>query len=373
MKIGLDVAQTCVERTGGGWHADALARALIAEGLPRSHAFELYHHFGDWINADTKRGTRIDDPRVTAPLLGLDPAAARKFWRDIESGEPLPGKPDVVISFSYHAPRMAHTKLVYSVYDLLFWTHPQFVTEATRLRRQREMLQALSRAAAFLFLSAHTQTQFESTLPGWFEHTGRPHTLSPGASRFPLADTPRSWSADAPWLVVGSLEPHKNHPCALDAYEIYLAQSPFRRPLVIAGGAGWDSAALQARIAAMIDHGLPVRAPGYVPDHELAKLYAGGFALLAPSWDEGFGLPLVEAMGAGLPAIASLRGSLLEIGGEAPRYVAPDNPEGFAAAMLALEADAEAYERRARASLDRARDFSWTSTARRVLEFIERL
>lgn len=371
MKIGLDVAQTCAERAGCAWHADALSRALITAGLPLGHTFELYHHFGDWINHDTSRGTTVDDPRVTSPLRSMAPAAARKFWQDIESGEPLPGKPDVVLSFSYHAPKMPHTKLVYTVHDLVFWMYPDFATDTTRLLCQRELLQALSRAAGFLFVSNYTRREFELMLPGWLETTQRPYALSPGASRFPAASAPRAWSADAPWLVVGSLEPRKNHACALDAYEIYFARSSQRRPLVFAGGRGWKSDALHARIAALVDRGVPIQALGYVPDEELAQLYARSFALLAPSWHEGFGLPLVEAMSAGVPALASLRASLPEIGGDATRYIAPENPEGFAAAMLAMEADQISYARRAEAALARGRAFSWDSTAKSVLEFVE--
>jgi len=373
MKIGLDVAQTCVERAGCAWHADALSRALIAEGLPRGHTFELYHHFGDWINHDTQRGTMIDDPRITAPLRGMDSVTARKFWQEIESGEPLPGKPDVVLSFSYHAPKMPHTRLVYTVHDLVFWMYPDFATDTTRLLCQRELLQALSRAAGFLFVSDYTRREFKLMLPGWLESTERPYALSPGASRFPPADAPRSWSADSPWLMVGSLEPRKNHACALDAYELYLKHSSHRRPLLFAGGKGWKSEALEARIKAMGESGIPVQSLGYVPDAELQQLYQSSFALLAPSWHEGFGLPLVEAMSAGLPALASLRASLPEIGGDAARYIAPENPDGFAAAMLALEADQPGYARRAEAALQRGRAFSWSTTAQSVLTFLEQL
>ena len=373
MKIGLDVAQTCAERAGCAWHADALSRALIEIGLPRGHSFELYHHFGDWINHDTQRGTRVDAPNVRAPLLEMDPVSARKFWRDVESGEPLPGKPDVVLSFSYHAPKMPHTRLVYTVHDLVFWMYPEYATEATRLVCQRELLQALSRADGFLFVSNYTRREFDLMLPGWLESSQRPYALSPGASRFPAAAAPRSWSPDAPWLMVGSLEPRKNHACALDAYEIYRTRAVRPRPLVFAGGRGWKSEPLHARINALIDAGVPLINLGYVPDEELAALYARSFALLAPSWHEGFGLPLVEAMSAGLPALASLRASLPEIGDDAVRYIAPENPEGFAAAMLAMDTDQFGYARRAEAALARGRAFSWDATAKSVLDFLERL
>lgn len=373
MKIGLDVAQTCAERAGCAWHADALSRALIAEGLPQGHTFELYHHFGDWINDSTERGTMVDDPRVAAPLRGMDPVSARKFWHEVETGEPLPGKPDVVLSFSYHAPKLPHSRLVYTVHDLVFWMYPEYSTFATRLVCQRELLQATARADGFLFVSNYTRREFDLMLPRWLESTQRPYALSPGASRFALADKPRTWSADAPWLMVGSLEPRKNHACALDAYETYLSRSPRPRPLIFAGGRGWKSEALHARIDALIERGLPITRLGYVSDADLGNLYARSFGLLVPSWHEGFGLPLVEAMSFGLPALVSLRASLPEIGDDAARYIAPENPEGFAAAMLAMDIDQVGYARRAEAALQRARAFSWTTTARNVLDFLQRL
>lgn len=373
MKIGLDVAQTCVERAGCAWHADALSRALVAAGLPLGHTFELYHHFGDWINHDPSRGTTIADPRVTSPLRSLNPIEARKFWREIESGEPLPGKPDVVISFSYHAPKLPHTKLVYTVHDLVFWMQPEFSTDTTRLLCQRELLQAVSRAAGFLFVSQNSRREFEQILPGWFDATQRPHALSPGASRFPSATVAREYSTDAPWLIVGSLEPRKNHSCLLDAYEHYLATSPQRRPLVVAGGAGWKSEKLHARLTALADSGAPVQVLGYVSDAELAELYRTSFALLLPSWHEGFGLPLVEAFSAGLPAIASDRASLPELAADAAPTLSPGNPHAWAAEMLRLELNPEFYARRATAALARSAAFSWDATARTVLDFIARL
>jgi alpha-1,3-rhamnosyl/mannosyltransferase len=373
MRIGLDVSQTCAERAGCAWYADALARALVAEGLPRGHTFELYHHFGDWINADPRRGTMIDDPRVTAPLRAMNPADAREFWREVATGEPLPGKPDVVFSFNFHAPKLPHTKLVYTVHDLAFWVHPEFATDETRLVCQRELLQALARAAGFLFVSQHTQNEFEQILPAWFRLKPRPHLLAPGASRFPAARQLRPPPDSAPWLVVGSLEPRKNHAAALEAYELYYAHSTLRRPLVLAGGMGWKSAALQARLGEFKARGLPVRYLGYVPDRELAALYASGYALIAPSWHEGFGLPLVEAMTAGLPVLASERASLPEVGGSAAIYFPPESPAALADAMLALETEPAAYAPRAAASLERGQAFSWAGTAKSVLEFAGRL
>ena len=316
----------------------------------------------------------VDDPRVTAPLRGTNATAARKFWGEVATGEPLPGKPEVVFSFNFHAPKMPHTKLVYTVHDLAFWTHPDFATDETRLVCQREILQALTRAAGFLFVSQHTQDEFELLLPAWLRLNQRPHGLAPGASRFPAPSIPAGPAADtAPWLVVGSLEPRKNHDAALDAYELYLAQSPRPRPLVLAGGSGWKSETVQRRLAALRDRGAPVTYLGYVPDSELAVLYASSFALIAPSWHEGFGLPLVEAMTAGLPVLASERASLPEVGGRAALYFPPESPAALADAMLTLESEPGTSASRATASRERSRAFSWAATAKSVLEFTGRL
>jgi len=372
MKIGLDVSQTCAERAGCAWYADALARALVAAGLPRGHTFELYHHFGDWINGDTRRGTVIDEPGVTSPLRDLAPAAARDFWRQVAGGEALPGRPDVVFSFNFHAPKIPQAKLVYTVYDLAFWVHPEFATDTTRLLCQRELLQALARAAGLLFISRHTQAEFELLLPDWLRLQERPHALALGASRFPPAAAPSVAGPDAPWLVVGSLEPRKNHAAALDAYELYHAEGG-RRPLVVAGGPGWKSADLHARLADLAARGRPVRYLGYVTDEALAGLYASAFALITPSWHEGFGLPLVEAMTAGLPVLASERASLPEVGGRAAIYFPPESPAALAAAMRSLDAEPATRAARAAASLERSREFTWAATAKSVLEFAERL
>lgn len=373
MKIGLDVAQTCVERAGCAWYADNLSRALVKIGLPRGHTFELYHHFGEWVNNDVSRGTMIDAPGVQAPLRSMSPVAARAFWSDVAAGRPLPGAPDVVISFGFHAPKIPATKLVYTVHDLVFWLHPEFCTEETRLLCQRECLLALSRAAGFLFVSQHSRTDFEQILPGWFASSQRPWQLAPGASRLALERAVKPWSPDAPWLVVGSLEPRKNHALLLDAYEHYFQVARNRRPLLIAGGRGWKSEQLHARIAAMMARNLPVRYLGYVSDDRLNQLYADAFALIAPSWHEGFGLPLVEAFASGLPVLASERGSLPEVGGEAAEYFSPADPRQLAEKMLQWEASPEHYDFRGAASRARSAAFSWDRTANSVLEFVETL
>ncbi len=374
MKIGLDVAQTSAERAGCAWYADALARALVDLGRPAGHTFVLYHQFGDWINGEPGHGTYLTGKGIEMPLLHTLPVPARALWRAIEAGtESLPGAPDVVIASSYHAPRTPGAKLIYVVHDLVFWTHPQYATDATRLVCQRELGQALGRAAAFLFVSESTRDDFETLFPGLLAECQLPHAIASGASRWANVSAPAPRSPDAPWLMVGSLEPRKNHLTALDAFERYCTATANPRPLHLIGGRGWKSADVHARVDALAARGLPVVYRGYVDDRALREAYRSAFALLQPSWHEGFGLPVLEAFSQGLPVIAADIASLPEVSGGAALLCPPDQPEAWTDAMLQLDQSDTEHQRLATAALTRAEAYSWQKTARTVLDLITQL
>jgi glycosyltransferase involved in cell wall biosynthesis len=110
-----------------------------------------------------------------------------------------------------------------------------------------------------------------------------------------------------------------------------------------------------------------------VSDDELRKLYAGASCFVMPSLHEGFGLPLAEAMAAGVPAVASDIPALREVGGEAVRYANPRDAEGFAAAVGAALDDREGSQLRAAAGRGRARRFRWEETARATLAVYRRV
>lgn len=374
MKIGLDVAQTAAERAGCAWYADALARAVVSVARPEGHEFVLYHQFGDWINGEPGHGTYLTGRDIEMPMRLLLPVPARALWRQIESGDAaLPGQPDVVIASSFHAPRVAPAKLIYVVHDMVFWTHPDFATDATRLVCQRELGNAIATASGFVFVSEATRRDFESFFPRWLESSGRPHRIAGGASRWDSVKAVAPRADDAPWLMVGSVEPRKNHRCVLEAYETYHRHSSRPRPLHIIGGQGWHSADTHEHIKRLRARGLPVVYRGYVEDRELRSAYREAFALLQPSWHEGFGLPVLEAFSQGLPVIASSAGSLPEVGGNAAWYAAPEQPPAWSQLMLKLEATPSGATDLAASGLKHAQNFTWEKTAKTVLDLAKSL
>jgi glycosyltransferase involved in cell wall biosynthesis len=371
MRIGLDVAQTCVERHGCGWVADRISTAIA--NVCSGDDVILYHQFGEWLNWNTSEGTVIGRSNVSAPFMGSSWLEASIAWKRIETGRSnLPGDPDVVHSFSFQAPAVGDARLVYTVYDLSFWTHPEFATEANRLKCQRGLLNALRRASALAFISENSRNDFISLLSYPDRVRALPSAVIPLASRFPSLAEPRTGYSAGPWLSVGAMEPRKNIDLLLDAFEIYRERSNCPRKLCLAGVKGWKSEITWKRIADLQNHGV-VEHRGYVCDNELERLYDEAFGFVLPSHYEGFGLPVLESMSKACPVICSKNSSLPEVGGESVLYWDGKSAETLADVMLRLEQDESLYRQLSKSGLERSRLFSWEKTAIELREFYDQV
>jgi glycosyltransferase involved in cell wall biosynthesis len=370
VRIGFDVAQTCVNKAGCGWLADLLIRALVDLALEVD--FYLYHQFGTWINSDVSAGTHLSNAHVREPFTSMSPGRARKIWNQVEgAGKSLPGDPDIVHANCFQAPSTGRAKLVYTVYDVSFWAKPEFTTEANRLVCQRGTLEAISRASGLVFISESARKEFEKILPDLCQKRGIETTVALLASRFPYVEKSRQQAPAAEWLAVGSLEPRKNYEHLLDAFEGYWEQSKKKKRLVIAGGSGWKSERLRARIGTMEKNGMVIYL-GYVDDTRLWELYKTAFGLIFPSHYEGFGLPIVEAMSQACPVITRKNTSLHEVGGEAAVYY-DDTTSDLVQQMLRLEEQSLLYIDLSERALAQARRFSWAKTASKVFELYEQV
>lgn len=374
MKIAVDVAQTCGERAGMGWHADAIARALVKQVGPAS--VMLYHHFGDWINPTTRTGSRIEG--VEQPFMDMPHPKAAALWQAIQAGTcPLPLAPDIVQSTSFMAPRTPGAKLVYTIHDLCFWTHPEFTSETNRVLCQRQVLAALQYADAFHFISQSSRRDFEAILPGYLERSAKPHLIVPSGSRLtPKAReraSPGLPDRQAPWLFVGTIEPRKNVDALLDAYLSYGQRSQAKpRPLVLAGGQGWESAATHQRIA-QLQQEHDIQYLGYVDEAKLSELYQNAFALLCPSHYEGFGLPVIEAMSVGLPCLANPVPAIVEFAAGCAKWVDFGDRAMVADTMIELEADELRYKHLEIAGHEKAAEFTWQRTAASLVAFYQQI
>src|SRR6202035_3009846 len=138
-------------------------------------------------------------------------------------------------------------------------------------------------------------------------------------------------------LHVGTLEPRKNVGILLDAWEALRRDDRATPPLVLAGGPGWRSRRLRARIESLGPLGL--KAQGRVGGAALVRLFQGAKVFVFPSLYEGFGLPPLEAMACGIPTVVSDVSSLPEVVGDAASIVDPADAGALAAAIRELLGD----------------------------------
>ena len=174
-------------------------------------------------------------------------------------------------------------------------------------------------------------------------------------------------------LFVGNLEPRKNLARLIEAFALMATRAPAggtAPQLVLAGTRAWLYSGILSAVAA---RGVADRVvfTGYVPPGDLPALYAGAACFVFPSVYEGFGLPVLEAMAAGAPVVASRVGAIPEVAGDAALLVDAAQPAALAEAIEAVLADAGLRARLVERGRARARLFSWEATARRTLAVYE--
>jgi glycosyltransferase involved in cell wall biosynthesis len=159
-------------------------------------------------------------------------------------------------------------------------------------------------------------------------------------------------------LSVAAFEPRKKIAELIGAWRRLPARIRDRFPLVLAGGSGWRNDELHGEIASAAAEGW-LKHLGFVDDAALPHLYAGARLFIYPSIYEGFGLPPVEAMASGTPVLVSNRSCLPEVGGEAARYVDPDDADQFTSALEECLEDEQWQAKMVQRGLDRAHQFTW--------------
>ena len=354
MRILVDYRPALRERTGVGEYMHQLVRAYTAQG--EDEVVVLTSSWKDrpppGLAAELKAG--VVDRRI--PVRVLNFAWHRLEWPPVEA---LAGGCDVVhAAHPLLIPSRAAAQVI-TIHDLFFLSDP----ERTRAEIRRDYV-PLARAHARRADAVITSTEHGKRLVA--SRLGvrpeRIYVCPPGPPRWRhLGREPRV-SGDGHILFLGTLEPRKNIGTLLDAYETLLRRSPRAPRLVIAGRATPDASAWLERIARppLASH---VSHLGYVAADEREQLYATARMLVLPSLDEGFGLPALEAMSAGVPVVVSNRGSLPEVVGTAGTFVEPDDVAGLAAAIERLAVDDALALDHARAGLARAREFTWPRAA----------
>ncbi|HUR89871.1 MAG TPA: glycosyltransferase family 1 protein [Ramlibacter sp.] len=163
-------------------------------------------------------------------------------------------------------------------------------------------------------------------------------------------------------LSVGTLEPRKNLERTVQAYSLLPVPLRERYPLVIVGGKGWNTQGIQSVLAPLVASG-QARVLGFLEREELAAITASATAMVYPSIYEGFGIPPLESMGCGVPALTSNVSSLPEVVGDTGLLVDPFDVDAIAAGMRTLLEDSALRASLAPRALERSKLFTWEACA----------
>lgn len=248
---------------------------------------------------------------------------------------------------------------IYTVHDLIPVLKPSLT--AMSGKRTMRLLRAIAdQGAAVVTVSETVTRDLEPLIGGSIPVTCCYAPVTPPADHGAL---PPGLQPGGYFLCIGRVETRKNIARLITAHR----QSGAELPLVIAGPDGhWASAADERAVAGAVDGVRVIRLP-WVDDASAAALIRNSKGLLMPSLAEGFGLPIVEAMMAGVPVLTSDRGATAEIAGSAALLVDPDHIGSIARGISTLDSDDETRDHLIRDGSVRARDFTANAFASRIM------
>ncbi|MCU0226578.1 MAG: glycosyltransferase family 4 protein [Bryobacterales bacterium] len=262
----------------------------------------------------------------------------------------FPLRPTVFHGLNQRLPRIPAKRMVSTFHDLFVMTS-EYSSLAFRERFTAQARDAAARSDIVCCVSSFTADQVEELLHvdrsriRVIHHGARPPAtgaVKPTEEREPVV------------LFVGGIQKRKNVVGLIRAFAALPA--PWQLVLVGDRGYGWEEAEMAIAESPSRDR---IRQLGYCDDATLRRLYQTSSLLAFPSFDEGFGLPVLEAMGWGLPVLSSNRSSIPEVAGDAALLVDPFHPDALRDALASLAADEGLRRQLAAQGLAHVGKFTW--------------
>lgn len=300
-------------------------------------------------------------PPIEVAHLGLPRLALYEAWHALRwpSVESATGPVELVHATAIAVPP-TDAPLVMTIHDLAFLANPsqatrhglRFFKRGTELaRRHADLVLVPSDATATECRAAGFDPERIRVVP-WGVDIAPVHEADVVAAR-------ERHGLDRPYvLFVGTIEPRKN---LAGVVEAMAALDGRDLDLVVVGPEGWNED-LGARIEVLDDTTIGVRRLGFLPPDELPPLYAGAAAFCFPSLREGFGMPVLDAMGNGAPVVTSRGTATAEVGGDDALLVDPTQPSAIADALARLLDDPDLADDLRERGRARAATYTWART-----------
>lgn len=268
-------------------------------------------------------------------------------------------------------------KTVVSIHDLAFALYPQFYTGGKQKYLAYITKQSAKKADKIIALSENTK---KDIMRLYNIREQKIEVVYAGLSIKPSKLTPQQEKKIAArlnlpekyLLFVGTMEPRKNIQGLLDALIQLAKEKKERYTLVIAGPKGWKYDSIEERIKTYETLGQIIKT-GYLSEEELHFVYNKASIFLFPSFYEGFGSPVLEAMALGAPVISSHVASIPEVGGNAICYIDPYNTNDLAEKISWIFNNPEEQEKMKKTGIKQAESFTWEKTASQIISVYESL
>ncbi|MEX2028065.1 MAG: glycosyltransferase family 1 protein [Candidatus Curtissbacteria bacterium] len=371
MKIGIDISQLVYGTGVSNYTAD------LVENLVKIDHVNKYVLFGSSLRQRGKLKSFVSkfegNPNIEVKLFPFPLTLLNFVWNTLHVFpiEKLIGDVDIFHSSDWLEPPISnpHTKKITTVHDMIVYLFPTS-SHPKILKTQKKRLERVKKEADAII--ADSETTKEDLVKFLEIPQEKVSVIYLAASPdFKPQDDDKvnevlaKYKIKKPYILsVATQEPRKNIQKLLDVF----SQIHQRRPefnLVLTGKYGWGPGFHAPE---------NVNWTGYVSKEDLVSLFSGCRVFVYPSLYEGFGLPILEAMACAAPVVTSNNSSMAEIARDAAILVDPrSEPQLTRAIEMVLDLNMENYQKMVRASLDRARRYTWQKTARQTLDIYEQL
>ncbi len=376
MKIGINLLAMSPKKSGGIF---IYAKSLIKH-LSKMDCSNEYYLF---TNRENEREFDVGNSKLLSNIfinIGTKPQFKRIIWEQLI----LPIyirrlKLDVIHSLSYTLPILAGGHRVITICDMLYKVHPEYINLIKKMYWRIFVPISACRCQKIITISENSKNDISRYLNVKREKivvTSLALNDDLAKVKMPAQEEVeavcRRQGLSRPYILsVGGIGKHKNPFCLIKAFEIVYKRPEMREfSLVISGNDyGIKEEVIRLIKKRNLEH--DVILPGYIDTKDLPAIYSGAEAYICPSYFEGFGLPLLEAMHYGIPIVASNKSSIPEVAGDAAIYVDPNNPEQLADVIYEVISNSELRKKMISRGYARVKEFSWEKTARLTLEAYE--
>ena len=349
MDILLDVTRLIWRRWRGGLptgvdrvclayleHFGPRARAVIQRRgvhLTLSHhqSSQLFNLLLDQSSDFRKRLVLVGAKALWRSLSGFRPPAGAVYLNVGHTGLDEPSLPAWIVRYQLRA--------VYLIHDLIPITHPQFCRPGEDRKHMRRMINVLVSASGIIGNSQATVDEV-AALAARHDIPMPANVAVWLGGNVPLRADGIGSAGRPYYVVLGTIEGRKNHQLLLEVWSRLVAQFGGAAPrLVIVGKRGWEAEKIFDQLDSLGPLASYIEERSRCSDEELAPLMAGARALLMPSFAEGYGLPVFEALELGTPVIAADLPVYREVAGAIPFYLPPDDVTAWERALSSYATD----------------------------------